>query len=160
MSESIKNDVVTEIQSVLDELNYRYEFDEENICFRIGFNLHSTVGSTKVWAFVEDTFFIAYATIDLKVTKNLYQVYEYLARANSGLLNGNFEIDSKEGDVRYKVFVEFGDKVPSRNTIRNAITMPVHMLEKYIDGLLSVITGAESPEDAVLNARSESNNES
>ena len=64
-------------------------------------------------------------------------------------VNGNFEVDSKTGSVRYKVFVEFGDQVPSQKTILHTLHIAVTMIELYIDGLLKVITGAASAQTAI-----------
>lgn len=153
MTEEIKQAVVKEIQTVFDETGYKYDLNAEKSFFEISFSLKASITQTKIYLFVEDTYFVALATMPLFVSKNIHLVYEYIARINYGLLNGNFEIDPEDGEVRYKVFVKFGDKIPSRMAIVDSLGVPVNMLEKYVDGIIDVMTGAVKPEDAVIAAK-------
>ena len=130
-------------------MEYKYTYEENKSRFLIGFNLNASIDSTRVAFFVKDEYYVAYATVNLTASKNIEQVYEFISRANSGILNGNFEVDSKTGSVRYKVFVEFGDQVPSKKTILHTLHIAVTMVDLYIDGLLKVITGAASAQTAI-----------
>lgn len=149
MAEEIKQSVVKEIQTVFDTIGYKYDYIPDKSVFEISFSLRASIKETKIYLFVEDTFFIALATTPLFVTKNTSLVYEYIARVNHGLLNGNFEIDPDDGEVRYKVFVKFGDRIPSTMAIADSVSVPVNMMDRYIDGVLDVMTGAVKPADAV-----------
>ena len=149
MSKSIKQDVINAIKSVFDEKEFIYTYDEERSRFLIGFSLNATIDSTRIVFLVKEEYYVAYATVNLAANKNIDQVYEFVSRANSGILNGNFELDSKTGNIRYKIFVEFGDQIPSKTTILHTINIAVTMVELYIDGLLKVITGAASAQVAI-----------
>ena len=152
MANTIKQDVIHEIKETFNELKYKYEYFDERSRFVIAFDLDSLIDLTRISIFVEDSFYIAFAAVNVNINKNLPQAYEYIARANCGLLNGNFEINSETGRLRYKVFVHFGDKIPSRETISHTISTAVKTVERYIDGLLDVITGASTPKDAIEKA--------
>ena len=149
MSQSIKQDVVNAIQSAFDEKKYKYTYEETKSRFLIGFSLNASIDSTRIAFIVKDEYYVAYATVNLTATQNIAQVYEFISRANNGILNGNFELDSKTGSVRYKIFVEFGDQIPSKKTILHTLHIAVSMVELYIDGLLKVITGAASAQAAI-----------
>ena len=152
MADEIKQAVVKEIQTVFDEMGYKYDLYAEKSAFEIGFSLDASINQTKIFLFVEDTYFIALATTPLIVSKNINSIYEYIARINYGLLNGNFEINPENGEIRYKVYVNFDDKIPPKTAIVDSLVVPVSMMEKYIDGALSVMTGAVKPETAVVTA--------
>lgn len=74
---------------------------------------------------------------------------EYLTRANYGLRDGNFELDFSDGEIRYKVFHSSIDGVPSKELIKNAVYIGLWMLERYGNGLLSVMFGIQTPAEAI-----------
>ena len=80
------------------------------------------------------------------------QVAEYLTRANFGLRNGNFELDYSDGEIRYKTFVDCEDLLPSAAVLRDAVTIPVDMFDRYGNGLMSVVLGVRTPEEAIQDA--------
>lgn len=74
---------------------------------------------------------------------------EYLTRANYGLVLGNFEMDFRDGEVRYKtsIDVEGAEIVPG--LIRNLVYANVITMDRYLPGLLSVIYGNLTPHEAI-----------
>jgi hypothetical protein len=76
-------------------------------------------------------------------------VAEYITRANYGLRIGNFEMDYGDGEVRYKSSLDFEDEDLTPNLIRRAIYPAVHTLDFYLPGLLAVMYGNKTPQDAI-----------
>jgi hypothetical protein len=76
-------------------------------------------------------------------------VAEYITRANYGLRIGNFEMDYSDGEVRYKSSLDFEDEDLTPNLIRRAIYPAVHTLDFYLPGLLAVMYGNKTPQDAI-----------
>ena len=68
---------------------------------------------------------------------------------------GSFELDHSDGEIRYKMYVDCGDDcdcMPSESVIRRSIEMPASMLEIYGDGLMRVLLGVATPEEAIEEA--------
>jgi hypothetical protein len=76
-------------------------------------------------------------------------VAEFLTRANYGLRIGNFEMDYNDGEVRYKSSLDFEGEPLSPRLIRNAIYPAVQTLDRYLPGLMQVIYGNRSAQEAI-----------
>lgn len=84
-------------------------------------------------------------------------VVEYLTRANSGLVTGNFEVDVDSGEVRYKTAIDVSD-VPEAALADGAVVRAlvadlaytnVATADRYLPGLLQVVAGSATPSDAI-----------
>ena len=76
-------------------------------------------------------------------------VAEYITRANYGLRIGNLEMDFDDGEIRCKSSIDFENSTLDTNLIKNVIYPAVHTMDIYLPGLLSVMNGNQSPEQAI-----------
>lgn len=74
---------------------------------------------------------------------------EFITRANYGLRIGNFEMDFDDGEVRYKASLDFEGEALTDNFIRGVVYPAVQTMDRYLPGLLAVIYGGKTPEQAV-----------
>lgn len=94
--------------------------------------------------------FIFYVAMPMRVPENLRAAMaEFLTRANYGLRIGNFEMDFADGEVRYKSSVDFEGITLSPVLIRNTMYPAVQTMDRYLPGIMSVIYGGRSPEEAI-----------
>jgi hypothetical protein len=94
--------------------------------------------------------FVFYSVCPIKVPEEARDaVAEFITRANYGLLNGNFEMDYDDGEVRYKTFidVEGGELTPAM--VKTLVYGNVVLMDKYFSGLMKVIYGNLSPSLAI-----------
>jgi hypothetical protein len=82
-------------------------------------------------------------------------VAEYLTRANYGLHIGNFEMDYSDGEVRYKSSLDFEGVPLTPELIRNAIYPAARTTDRYMPGMMKVIYGGLSPEEAIVEIEGE-----
>lgn len=80
-------------------------------------------------------------------------VADYLCRANFGLIQGNFELDMRDGEVRYKIFLPKyeGQPIPD-SAIDDALSTMLSMYHRYGDGLTALMAGTSTPEDEIKKA--------
>ena len=70
---------------------------------------------------------------------------EFITRANSGLLIGNFEMDFDDGEVRYKTSIDVeGDRL-STALVRQLVNVNIDTMDKYLPGFAAVIAGGIEP---------------
>lgn len=74
---------------------------------------------------------------------------EYLTRANYGLNVANFEFDFNDGEVRCKCSLDFEDETLSYPWVRNTIYPATRIADRYFPGLMKVIYGSATPEEAI-----------
>ena len=72
-------------------------------------------------------------------------VAEFLTRANYGLILGNFEMDLKDGKVRYKTSVDLEDGHLTVKMVNRLVMTNLSMMDKYLPGLMSVVYAGASP---------------
>lgn len=74
---------------------------------------------------------------------------EFLTRVNYGLKIGNFEMDFKDGEIRYKTSIAVeGDRLTSP-LVRELVCHNLSIMDNYFPGIMKVIYGGMSPEDAL-----------
>jgi hypothetical protein len=94
--------------------------------------------------------FIFYVVLPVRVPEDMRAAMaEFLTRANYGLRIGNFEMDFADGEVRYKSSVDFEGISLSHVLIRNTMYPAVQTMDRYMPGILSVIYGGRTPEEAI-----------
>ena len=87
------------------------------------------------------------------------EVAEYLTRANFGMEIGSFEMDFAEGTVQFRtsVDVEGGELTPKM--IQNLSYLNVMITDQYLPGLVMVVEGDASPEEAITKVEEASSGE-
>ncbi|MEM6254099.1 MAG: YbjN domain-containing protein [Cyanobacteria bacterium P01_D01_bin.156] len=81
--------------------------------------------------------------------ENYGPIAEFLMRANSGLIIGNFELNYKTGEIRYKTSLDAeGDRL-THALVKNLVYLNVHTLDLYLPGIISILEDGKSPEAAV-----------
>jgi hypothetical protein len=94
--------------------------------------------------------FLFYVAMPMRVPADKrVAVAEFITRANYGLRIGNFELDFDDGEVRYKSSVDFEDATLTPTLIRNVMYPAVQTMDRYLPGVLAVIYGGKTPEEAV-----------
>lgn len=150
---------VSAVENLFTSNNYHYNFDPEKNIFTCQFNLSKTkLGSVRITIIVRPTSddaslcqrITSYGNISIKAdSSNMAEVCEFITRANYGLAIGNFELDHRDGEIRYKVCMDSQDALPGYNALDDMLGIPVAMYNRYGDGLLTVIMGMSSAEAAI-----------
>ena len=76
---------------------------------------------------------------------------EFITRANYGLTIGNFELDFDDGEVRYKTSLDVEGTALTHSLCRQIVVANVFIMDRYLPGLMAVISGAQTPAQAVAN---------
>lgn len=100
--------------------------------------------------------FIFYVVMPVRVPVQMrLPTAEYITRANYGLRIGNFEMDFDDGEIRYKSSIDFESVELTPDLIRNIMYPAVQTMDCYLPGVLSVIFGGKSAEEAISAIESE-----
>ncbi|MDD3586618.1 MAG: YbjN domain-containing protein [Thermoguttaceae bacterium] len=142
------------VKQYYDQEEWHYEFKEEHGFYTGGINIGGKLKSVHFLLSVKEDYVINYTQMDLRVDEDTRQaVSEYLTRANYGLNLGCFEMDFSDGEVRYRMVTW---KEEMKKDLDNAMSLtmiiPCKMFERYGDGLLAVMFGVATPEEAIAKA--------
>ncbi len=154
--ESMKT-TAQKIESFFKEKGWKYDCprqEEDRILFTTGVNMGNVLGKLRIVIFLREDCYVVNAILNSFVEKERYaQVAEYLHRANYATLNGNFEFDYDDGEIRYKTYTNFdGDAVLSKEVIEESIFVPVFMFDEYGKNLLRLMIGPGDPKQLIEEA--------
>jgi|JFJP01.1.fsa_nt_gi Family of unknown function (DUF1790). len=93
--------------------------------------------------------FYFYSICPIKAQDNLMIVAEFITRVNYGLSIGNFELDFSDGEIRFKTSVDITEDGFGLATVERLVYTNVLMMDRYLPGLISVLTGQVKPIEAI-----------
>ena len=146
----LKKGILKSIEDYLTDNDWHFLHEENKDLFTMGMNINNKLKSIDYYILVKHTGFLTIATIDIKADEECRQnVIEYITRANYGLTDGCFELDSEKGYIRYRVYSNCMDSIPSPETVERALLICAEMFERYGNGILSVMFGMQTPKAAI-----------
>jgi hypothetical protein len=77
-------------------------------------------------------------------------VTEFFTRANYGLVIGNFEMDMRDGEVRYHIGHVIVDGQLDDDTITHLISTALFTADRYFPSFMQLLFGGTTAEDAVF----------
>lgn len=140
------------VRKYFDSIEWTYNFDEEDNFFSTGATISGGFSYTRMVVDVQDEILQCYAFAPVNVPEEKRQAAcEYLMRASRGMKRGAFELDFSDGEVRFHTYIDVPEGVPAPNDelMEMLVMVPVAMMQRYGQGLLDIISGAKTPEEAV-----------
>ena len=146
-------EIAQAIKEHLEEEMKLVAFDEESGSFGFVMHLRGAISFIQYIVKVHKDDYTVVAicpvSVDTSNSAMLAKMAEFVTRANYGLKNGNFEMDFRDGELRYKCFVDCDEQVPNENMIRNSVLTPAAMMERYACGIINVLYSGMTAECAV-----------
>ncbi|MGB3402505.1 MAG: YbjN domain-containing protein [Microcoleaceae cyanobacterium] len=92
----------------------------------------------------------AYSVFPVKVPHHKrYSVAALITMLNYGVIIGNFEMNFYDGEIRYKTSIDVeGDRL-TPTLVKHLIYTNIATMDKYLPGIMSMIYGNLSPEEAI-----------
>ncbi len=137
------------VEAFFKEKSLRYEPIEGRDAFRIGFQIDN--GDVRCIAHVDSSLevFTWYTYFPTNVPDQFRnEVASFLTRANYGLTIGNFEMDYSDGEVRFKVSMDFAGNQLVPMQVGNTISTSLQTVDRYLPGMMSIIYGGKTAEQA------------
>jgi len=130
--------------------DWQFQQTETELTLRLAFQGKNGKWNCYARAREEQEQFIFYSICPVNAPEEKrISVAEFLTRANSGMMIGNFELDFNDGEISYKTSIDVeGDRL-STALIKRLVYANVMMMDEYLPGILSVIYGNVSPADAI-----------
>ena len=144
---AVVEEMVNLVRDYLDNDGWNYEYDDARKIIRTGVNLKCKLQNSRLYISFSNDGFTVLATVSMKADAQYIQsIVEYLTRANFGLRSGSFEVDYRDGEIRYRVYTNYkGMNTISKEIIEDSIMIPPLMFERYGDGLAALMFGFSDP---------------
>jgi hypothetical protein len=82
---------------------------------------------------------------------------DYLNRANWGLRAGSFELDPRDGEMRFRTTIDASGGAIVPEMIRRMVHTALGSCEHYFPGLMSVVFAGVEPAEAIVTAEQKGN---
>lgn len=88
--------------------------------------------------------FVFYSIAPLQVSEQaIAQMATFLHQINYGLILGNFEMDYRDGEIRFKTSVDVEDTKLTYELIRNTIHGNIFQIQQYLPGIYGLMGGLD-----------------
>jgi hypothetical protein len=139
------------IEFLTNDGNWRFQVDRErSLVHTTG---DSSEGSFRIAIDVKEDLctLIVYVLSPVRVPEGnkRLQVAEFITRANYGIMIGNFEMDFRDGEVRYKGALEYADGDLTIMMIEKLIEKCAYTMARYFKGLMKIIYADMDPATAI-----------
>lgn len=144
-------EIAERVQDYMDQEGIKYEYtpDNERPKIQTGFEVSCKLQSVKILILFNEDGYSALGVCPISADEeSRADVMDYLTRANYGLRNGNFELDLRDGEIRYKTYVCCYGMEPEYLTdevIERSIFMIPSMFKKYGNGIAAIAMGFSDP---------------
>ena len=136
--------IVDALRDWLDSDDWHYEYDAEHHLIRAGITLDCKLRNARIFIPIraDGSYIVNIVSPISGDPKNMDELVKYVAMANFGLANGNFDIDVSDGEVRYKIYVNCKDleTLPAQ-IIKDSIYAGWCMMDRYGNGLAALAMG-------------------
>ena len=145
--------IIDLVESVLAEDEWHYERNEETNVILSGVKCKNTTLRLAFDAKDESEILLMYGLLDGHAPADkMAEAAEFITRANFALLVGNFEMDYADGEIRFKVSVDFEGGTLTPIMIRNMISYCAITVNRYYGSLMGVLFGNLDPAEAAMAA--------
>ena len=149
-----QEEIVDAVRDWLDGDDWNYDYNAEKHQIRTGVSLKSKIKSGRIRIDIKDDCYLVYLYAPINGDKdNLGELTKYLTMANYGLYNGNFELDVRDGEIRYKTFVNCdGLDSLSSEVIKDSLDFSCFMMDRYGDGIAALALGFSDADTEIKKA--------
>ena len=142
------------LESLIDYLDgqqWNYTLHEDKGYISLRMNMKTVDSCALILHVIDKTTVLFYTVFPIKIPEERRAaVAEYLHRANYGLYHGNFEIDFRDGEIRYKTTgMAAEDEELDEEVMNRLINLGFAMTDRYAPGILSVLYANDEPAGAI-----------
>ena len=138
------------IHDYLDENNWKYRYIPEKELYLGSIGLKGVICTIEFFICMSDTHVTVYCRLPVSAKDCLRPMAEFITRANYGLHMGCFELDFRDGEIRYKMSISnTALEANPDDEIGRIMSIPCSTIDTYSSGIIGVLSGYEEPEEAV-----------
>lgn len=147
------DEIVEVVKKFLEEDEWIYSFNENTGVFHFDLKIRSKIQKINYVIDVHEDEIVIYGispvAADADDPEMMRRMAEFICRANYGLKNGCFEFDFRDGEIRFKSFIDCDKMLPSTEIIKNSVHCTAATFKHYAPGIVDIIFSGESARDAI-----------
>lgn len=137
------------ITDFLDDDDWNYTLDEEKEIIRMNLNIKSKMKKVSIMVDLRDDKYLLFMTYPLSCDKeDQVEMASLINMVNYSLMFGCFEMDTRDGEIRFRMSVDCDNLLPSREVVKHSIYRAAASCQKYGNAFVQVIMGMATAEEA------------
>lgn len=150
----VNEQIIDAVRDWLDSDDWHYDYNAEHQVIQMGFELKGKLKSIKIFISFGETHYTVYQVAPINGdTNDLNELNKYLALANYGLRSGNFELDWRDGEIRYKCNINCdGLETLPQEIIKDSVYVGCAMMDRYGDGIAALALGFSDADTEIKKA--------
>ncbi len=142
--------IFQEIINFFTQDDWSFTKNQGELTLYLGFEGQNGTWNCYAIAREEEEQFIFYSICPFNIPETQrIAVSEFITRANFGIVIGNFELDFRDGQIRYKTSIDVENNQLNFAVIKQLVYANVRMMDEYLPGIISIINNDLSPEVAI-----------
>ena len=143
-------DLLERVKNAMVEMQWRFGEDADRLALLMGYGGRHGCYYCVLQVHPEHPLITFYAHVQCRVPEEKRQVMaEFITQANYGLWMGNFELNLRGGEVRYKTNLHLADGELTTEMLTALLRVNGDTLDRYLPGIMSVLWNDVSAEDAI-----------
>lgn len=147
------NEIAMAVKGYLDKDNWHYSFNEESGIFEFALKTDCSINTIHYFIDIHRTEMLVYGICPVCVScddaDKMAEMAEFVAKANNGLKNGNFEFNYANGEIRYKSYVDCSHAIPSYEVVMNCICCIAMVYKRYAEGVLDIVSSDATASESI-----------
>ncbi|GAB1422396.1 YbjN domain-containing protein [Anaerolineales bacterium] len=128
------------VKAFFEEDGWKFQIFPDSSVLSLGFKGHSGQWMCIAQSREEQQQFIFYSVCPLNVPEeSRSRMAEFLTRVNYGTILGNFEMDFRDGEIRYKTSLDYEGSHLNEALIRQIVYSNLTIFDHYWPGVMKVI---------------------
>ena len=143
--------IVDAVRDWLDGDDWHYEYVADHHIIKMGVGLKSKLKNGRIFIDIKEDAYLVYIVSPIGGDKDdLGELMKFLTMANYGIVNGNFELDMRDGEVRYKTYVNCdGLEELSKEVIQDSVLAGCYTIDRYGNGIAALCMGFSDAETEI-----------
>jgi len=141
--------ICNRIIEFLEKDDWKYRLDEEKEVIRSGLTLEGKMKRCDILFDLRDDKYLLYFTYPICADKAEFaEVVRLINLINYDIMFGNFEMDERDGEVRFRYAVDCDACLPSLAVVEHSMYRTAFTVNKYADAFVHVMMGFATAENA------------
>lgn len=142
--------IVESVVNCFEKVGLSFSQRGDDPIFEIISKVNSGILTTFVHADEDRSLIECFTMCPLAVSQDrMMSVFELIARINAKLAVGNFDIDIKNGEIRFRTSILLGEGELDYKTIAHLVFMNLGITDTFIPAIASVVCSNMTPEKAL-----------
>lgn len=140
------SNVLDFVRSFFEKRGWKYSYVESNQQLSAGFNVSGKIRNIRMSIdFGYEDCYIVLSPISIHAPVEAYpEILRLINHINFTSKFGTFELDERDGEIRYRITVECAGQLPSLEAVERSILLPIQVIQDNAEKMFDIILNGKT----------------